>query len=256
MIKTTLATGALFTTPIAWLQKAYAESRLREPLIIIVDGLDSVGGLTVGALAAIRSALPIVRIANNQAPDLKAISKIFQERHGSRAIGFMENGMYAVFQELAREAGVRLASLGRHVWNADMPCKSQHRILSASNKSCMGLAIASHLVRTQERFYITETILDAGQPAPAPNGSKIRVNRLDKQTHIYEPVLERSTSFAPSKSGTVPHVAALLCHAVMQTALGADLPWLASDTEAISNPDLSRDRQCRSGSSVTFIMDI
>ena len=255
ILKSVLATGVLHAMHWPGLRAAGGASAGAKSLLVVLGPTGNGVQFTQGVLDAVRTLGGSARVSMAQleetfAFDVDSVARMLRQHHGTRLIGFMDDGMYAIFQELARDAGAELVCLGRHVWNSAGPHESRHSVLAGSADCNMG-AIASSIVAPLGRtFLLTERVLGGATGLEAVAGDGVSITQADSANRTFE---RKSDVHA---GGPQPHMATLLGRMAAFAALGSSIDEVAGVMSPLSQDGGAGWFRAPTERAATLIMDL
>lgn len=163
LMKGMLASGALLAlgTP-SW---AFADSPARRPkqcvLLLGDTSADErfAGGARAACAGMTDEGLKTVEVKGGLLAGTDRVAKLLEESRGARWIAVMDDASSIIFLELAREAGVRLLSMGTHACSRDSSCPLRHVWATTSPAHGVGGLLAAQFIQREGSFSITETFL-------------------------------------------------------------------------------------------------
>lgn len=237
VIKGMAAASALLGLSIPEWSAANSAAGERRRLLVLLGGSNFDDEFASGARATASAAgAGRVTIQRLRGDDIDRVSRLFSERNGTRLVGIMADGAYAVFHELARHAAVDLISLGRHSCSTRLP--SRHTILSSSPRHRVGATLARCLSSSGRQFILRETMLD-GSRAHVVHG---------ESTSVAGAILPENGGAC---SDPIADCARSLGEALVCVALDV-VPRDVAHGSAISGAQ----RRCVAATYVTFVMDV
>lgn len=255
ILKSVLATGILHAMQWPGLHAANGTSADAKPLLVVLGPTGNGVQFTQGVLDAVHALGGSARVSMAQldgtsALDVDSVARMLRQHQGTRLIGFMDDGMYAIFQELARDAGAGLVCLGRHVWNSVGPHESRHAVLAGSADCNMGAIASSILAPLGRTFLLTERVLGGATGLEAVAGNGVSVTQADSASRTFE------RKSAVSTSGVQPHMATLLGRMAAFAALGSSLDAMEGVVSSLSQEAGTARFWAPTERAATLIMDL
>ena len=165
LMKGMLASGALLALGIPpW---TFGGSPARRPnhFMLLLGGTSADEVFESGARAVHASmtdeGLETVRLNSGLLVGTDRMVKLLQASRGARWIVVMDDASAVIFLELARTAGVRLLSMGRHACSRESARPLRHTWATTSPAHSVGGVLASQFIQRPGSFSITETFLQA-----------------------------------------------------------------------------------------------
>ena len=143
---------------------AFADSSIRRPTqcLLLLEGTSGEDALFArGVQAACASigyqGVRAMRLGERLDPDI--MERCFQASRGSRCLALMDHASAVRFVEVARTAGVRLLSMGRHASSRESACHLRHEWAVSSPLHSVAETLAEQLAKRQVSFVIRESVL-------------------------------------------------------------------------------------------------
>src|SRR5215217_2166968 len=281
-MKGLLARGALLDLGVpSW---AFADASMRRPTEcrLLLQGTSGDALFQRGAEGACASlgyqAVKAVTLADRF--DCDRMVGWFRDSRGSRCIAVMDDASAVSFIELARTAGVRLLSMGRHASSTGNVCQLRHEWAVSSPLHSVAGALAAQLAKTQMSFVIRESVLREWPEQvaviswSAPGFSSYRLEEESIHLHCSGvslaegcewTSLDRSDAWMalPAEKGQCDGVmwqssnwVESIGYAVMLSALGADSVTEACCNRAFLHRSHQQEPVLRDERFVSFVMDI
>lgn len=230
--------------------------------------------------------LPIVKLRNELLTNPFKVAELLQQSHPVRWIAMMDNASAAIFNELIRNIGGHLLSLGLHTFSSDdTPLPLRHVWTTTSSLNGAGGLLASGLMQNQHNFSIVENFLGKSTSDGAITVSSISgftSYRLTKQqtTHLHcagvspveacklldweeaenwDPPYKAASDTAATAQPQFENWVEATGHALVATALGRGTPHESCTRRAFVHKSGQHDQNTQrlSGTHfVSFLLDV
>lgn len=163
LMKGMLAGGALLAMGAPPWSLAGQPARRPSHCVLLLGGTGADEVFARGAHAACAGMtyndLRTVKLKGGLLAGTDRIVQLLEQSRGARWIAVMDDASAVIFLELARTAGVKLLSMGTHACSSDEGCHFRHDLAATSSDHSAGSLLASHFIKKQNSFWITETFL-------------------------------------------------------------------------------------------------
>jgi len=153
ILKSMMAGGALAGLGLPKLTLGADTEREAHPVVLV-----SLGNVPRFAQGAGRAGAYGEYILGRHIPELSKVQTLFATQRGKRLVGLMNDGAYALFAELARDAGARQWVEGRHTEQGE---QTRHALQSVAGFHGAAEPLAAALATPDNSFAITEVPLGA-----------------------------------------------------------------------------------------------